>query len=193
MKISVVFVFILFISGCAFTVHDVKVDYKYNKPVSANLKGKTIDMGKIADTRSVVNNRMIMNMKNLNGDTTSGGWQAEKAISEIVRDAIAQGLIMANANLGDSNNGYELTGELLSFDSKLIMGFWEGSYKGNITVRLQLTDKKSSEIVWRDTFVGSSEVKGSEGAVGLLKGTLDNLVTKIFADSYFQQKLASVK
>ncbi len=177
-------------SGCAFTVHDVQTNYRYSAPVSTRLAPRDLQVGPITDQRGVENPRMIMNMTNLNGDTTSGGWQAEKPLSEILRDGVIQGLSAANVRVQSANAGVVLRGELLDFNVKTIMGMWEGTHQGKMTAKFQLTNGRTGAIVWQDTFVGSSQIKGGEGVVGVLKATLDSVVTKLISDAYFQQKLA---
>lgn len=188
MKSILVLVSILFITGCAFTVHDVNVDYKYDKPQQFSFVPKTLDVGGISDARGVENPRLIMNMTNLYGDTTSGGWQAEKPLNEIVKDAVVQGLSKSNIIL-IPNPELKLSGELLSFEVKTIMGAWQGSFKGKMTAKFQLVDPRSGDIIWRDTFIGSSQVKSSDGVVGTLRATIDDLIDKLLSDDYFQQKI----
>ena len=180
----------LVLGGCAFTVHDVQTNYHYSAPVSSRLPAKRIGVGAFSDERGVQNPRLIMNIRNLNGDTTSGGWQAEKPISELLRDGIIQGLTSAGVTTQPSVGALALKGQLLDFNVKTIMGMWEGTLEGKMTVKFQLTNASTGAVVWQDTFIGSSQVKGGEGAVGVLKATLDNVVTKFLSDEYFQQKLA---
>lgn len=177
------------ITGCAFSVYDVDVDYKYDKPVQADLSEINLEVGEVTDSRDVENPRMIMNQKNMYGQTTSGGWQAEKPLNEITKQALMDGLTKANAKLAPSSTGLELSGDLLSFDGDIIMGAWQGTYKGKLTVKLQLVDKNSGKIIWRDTFIGSGEVKGGDGVANCFKVALDDLVTDLLEDEYFLQKL----
>ena len=130
-----------------------------------------------------------MNMTNLNGDTTSGGWQAEKPLSDILKDAVVQGISNSQIQMNDLDSEVKLSGELLAFDIETIMGFWEGTHKGKMTAKFQLVDSASGDIVWRDTFIGNSEVKGGEGVAAVLKATLDDLIEKFLNDNYFQQQL----
>ncbi len=189
MKKLIIFTMVLFTSGCAFTVHDVYVDYKYEKPIEYDFVPRQLEVGDVKDSRGAENPRMIMNMTNLNGATTSGGWQAEKALNEIVKDAVIQGLSNSNIDLSNPESEIKLSGELLAFDVETIMGAWQGTYKGKMTAKFELVDLDSGNIVWRDTFIGSAQVKGGEGVVGVLKETLDDLVTKFLNDKYFQQKI----
>lgn len=180
------------LSGCAFTVHDVQVDYTYQNDVNVDLSKispSPLEVGVIEDGRNVKNPRMIMNMKNMNGATTSGGWQAEKPIADIIQDALSQGLGKANAPLTDSAGKLILTGELLDFEYKVIMGVWEATIKSSLSVKLQVRDVNTERIIWKDTYISSASVKGSEGAEGALRAALDDLVTDLLSDEYFIQQL----
>ena len=180
----------LVLGGCAFTVHDVQTNYHYSAPASTRLPSKQMEVGKFSDERGMQNPRMIMNMTNMNGNTTSGGWQAEKPLSELLRDGVIEGLTSAGVAVQHSDGTLVLKGQLLDFSVKTIMGWWEGSYKGKMTAKFQLVDSSTDTVMWQDTFIGRSQVKGSKGAVGVLNATLDDLVTKLLSDKYFQQKLA---
>ena len=175
------------LSGCAFTVYDVNVGYKYNNPVVTDLNSAKLNIGQFKDSRKVVNPRMIMNQKNGYGQTTTGGWQAEKPLVEFVKEGVTDGLIKAKAVIGSSENMI-LSGELLSFDGDTKMGMWSGTFTGKITVKLQLSEKNSGKTIWKDTFVGSGEEKGDGGVESIVKISVDNLVDNILKDEYFIQK-----
>ncbi len=180
------------LSGCAFTVHDVQVNYDYVGTVStdlSNINPSPLKIGVINDGRNVENPRLIMNMTNLNGATTSGGWQAEKPLAEIVRDAIIQGLINAKTPLADSGESLILTGELVDFDYEVIMGMWTGTIKSSLSVKLQVRNTDTNKIIWKDTIISSASVKGGEGAKGALKAVLDDLIADLLSDEYFVQQL----
>ena len=180
------------LSGCAFTVHDVQVNYDYVGTVStdlSNINPSPLKIGVINDGRNVENPRLIMNMTNLNGATTSGGWQAEKPLAEIVRDAIIQGLINAKTPLADSGESLILTGELVDFDYEVIMGMWTGTTKSSLSVKLQVRNTDTNKIIWKDTIISSASVKSGEGAKGALKAVLDDLIADLLSDEYFVQQL----
>ena len=163
------------LSGCAFTVHDVQVNYDYVGTVStdlSNINPSPLKIGVINDGRNVENPRLIMNMTNLNGATTSGGWQAEKPLAEIVRDAIIQGLINAKTPLADSGESLILTGELVDFDYEVIMGMWTGTIKSSLSVKLQVRNTDTNKIIWKDTIISSASVKSGEGAKGAFKSSI---------------------
>lgn len=175
--------------GCAFTVHDVKVNYKYDKPATTSLSSVALNMGEFKDSRNIENTRMIMNQKNGYGQTTTGGWQAEKPLVEIVKDGITEGLIKSGAITDASNINMILSGQLLGFDGDVKMGAWSGSYTGKVTMKLQLTENGTGKIIWRDTFVGSGEAEGGEGIESIVKVSIDNLVDNLLKDEYFIQQV----
>ena len=45
MRKLVILAMVLFSTGCAFTVHDVNVDYKYDKPLEFSFTPKTLEIG----------------------------------------------------------------------------------------------------------------------------------------------------
>ncbi len=191
MRAIIAMVAVLALSGCAFTVHDVKLDYRYEQPLEVSLGGTALRVGNVVDSRGVANPRMLMNMTNLNGDTTSGGWQAEKPLNEIVREGLVQALGKAGVAADGGSGAAMLTGELIDFQVQTIMGMWEGTLSGKMTAKFQIARAGSGEILWKDTVVGSSQVKGGQGAAGAFKATLDDLLTKLLKDDFFRQKVAT--
>jgi hypothetical protein len=174
----------LAVSGCAFTVNDVEVGYRYPDKAKVSAPGSAVTVGAFKDSRDVHNKRLIMNKKNLNGDTTSGGYQAEKPLSQIVRDGVVLALQAAQVQI-KSAAPLELSGQLEDFGSEMIMGWWEGEFKGKLTVRFHLNDKASGKTVWKDTFVGTGSVKGGEGPEGALAASLDDLLFDLMSDKSF--------
>ncbi|SDB52142.1 hypothetical protein SAMN02927930_02055 [Pseudidiomarina indica] len=190
MRLPIALSLVMLLSGCAFSVYDVNVDYKYDNPIETDLSSIALDVGEFKDSRNVDNPRMIMNQKNGYGQTTTGGWQAEKPLIDIVKDAVIDGLKKSGVTLNENSQDMVLSAELLEFDGDIKMGAWVGSYVGKMSVKMQLVDKQSGEIIWRDTFVGSGEAKGNEGVASVLKISLDNLVDNLLNDKYFIQKVS---
>lgn len=180
------------LTGCAFSVHDVKVNYQYNASVSQDLstaKKAPVKIGEFKDERGMQNPRMIFNMQNLNGQTTTGGWQAEKPVAEIVRDGISQGLEKAKLPLSDTSGQLELRGELLEFDYKAIMGAWQGTIQPRLMVKLQIVDSANRAIIWKDTLISKASITGNTEIQNYLKASIDQLVTDLLEDEYFLQKI----
>ena len=183
-----------FLTGCAFTVHDLPVNYEYNNainlPKQENLP--QVSITEIEDVRTVANPRMIMNQKNGYGQTTTGGWQAEKDLSLIVKSAIEQGLDKASLNT-PSERKVQLSGELVDVSSNIVTGWTKGTVNMKVSVKLTARDSTSEEILWRDTLFGdgiSSKRAAIKPAIlEAFTNSLNDLVDKLFKDEYFQQKV----
>src|SRR5690554_7751194 len=86
MRLPIALSLVMLLSGCAFNVYVVNVDYKYDNPIETDLSSIALDVGEFKDSRNVDNPRMIVNQKNGYGQTTTGGWQAEKPLIDIVKE-----------------------------------------------------------------------------------------------------------
>lgn len=181
------------LSGCAFTVHDLPVNYQYSGEdiVLSSSNTPEVSIENIADDRNVENPRMIMNMKNGYGQTTSGGWQAEKDLALIVKDALDQGISKAGLN-SLSDRKITINGQLVDVSSNVVSGWSKGTV--NVKVAVKLTAKDSSDkILWRDTVYGDSSSDKvtmiKDGLLQAFNSALDNLVSNFIADDYFQQQV----
>ena len=195
MKLTIAIFTIFLVSGCAFTVHDTPVNYVYsgNTITAGGQNLPNITIGMIRDTRSVENPRMIMNTRNGNGQTASGGWQAEKGLSFLVKDALKQGIAAAKLDL-IRDRKVLLSGELVDVSSDVVMGWTSGTVNMKISVKLTVRDEVSSKILWRDTIfgAGSTNSKGlssKETVVKAFKLSLNNMVDNFMSDEYFQQQV----
>ena len=117
------------VSGCALTVHDARVDYKYTKAPAADFSGspEKIRVVNFEDSRGMDNPRMITHSQNMYGNTMSGGTQAEKPVAEIVRDGVAQSLAAAHTRLVDADPSLILSGDVMEYGYTVVQGFWTGT------------------------------------------------------------------
>ncbi len=181
--------------NCAFSVHQTPLNYQYSGEIPEGMEKlhKTVLIGEFKDTRGTSTPNMIMNMRNLNGNVTTGGWEAEQPISEVVKQAIGEGLGKIQL-VSASNNNLVLTGEVMKFSIDAIMTAGLGQkYKGMLSTKIQLTDSETKKIIFRDTYSGQGiPCKGANGSKGIIKDTftkaLDNLVETIISDQYFLQQ-----
>jgi hypothetical protein len=182
----------IMMTGCAFTVHDVQIDPQYNAPLPRTLSEvsqKSISMERFEDRRpNAVSERMIFQQTNLNGDRTSGGWQAQKPVSEIIRDSISDGLQKAQLEIVESSGDLELSGELVDLDYRIITGMWKGQLNSQMTVKLQLKRKSDGDILWRETYFSKDSTDKFE-IEEIFQRLLSDLVTQIINDDFFRQTL----
>jgi hypothetical protein len=178
------------LGGCAFTVHDVNVNYSYEKPAKADLSSstETLRIAPFTDTRGNPNPRMLMNAQNMHGSTTTGGWQAEKPVADIVRDGFVQALTAAHAHIVAESDSMVLTGELVDYHYTVIQEFWKGTAVTKMIVKLRLNSEKSGVTLWNDTLSATINYRAasSPGEDVLFKLTLDNLMDQLTDSDLFK-------
>lgn len=182
------------LSGCAFTVHDVNVGHSYDRAIERPLSEVTtasIQVGEIQDKRlGSTNPRMIFQQTNMNGQRTSGGWQAEKPVADIISDSLRDALQKAQANITDSGGSLVIEGELVDLDYQVIAGMWSGTLNSQMTVRLQLKRSADGMILWRDTLIAKDSRKAFK-VDEVFRSLLDDLATQMLQDEYFRQRISA--
>lgn len=183
------------LGGCAFSVYPTPLNYSYAGAIkSADPAVPAVRVAEIRDTRDVADKRMILNQINGNGQTTTGGWQAEKELALVVQDALQAGAQRLQATTGDETPYLVLDGELTNISNRSVMGWSSGSFTMQIQVRLTLRNERTKQILYRDSI--TSEGSASKGANDVIIRTafntaLTNLVDRTFTDEYFLQQVRS--
>ena len=184
------------LSGCAFTHESINLNYSLTEPLAEAFTTKpneSIQVGDIQDKRGVNDQHIIFNKKNMNGNTTSGAYLAEKPIGVIIHEAIDSALTKANFNINQQNAPYQLYGNLMDLNYEIIMGVVSGEFRPKITVQLYLKDIKSGRVVWNETFIGRSSIKSSWGGNDMIRNglnsALDDLVKQITASDTLKSSL----
>ena len=181
-----------FLTGCAFTVHDTPLNYTYSgklPPQAGKAPAKSLTLTEIKDTRDVTTPRMIAHKRNGHGYQTSGGWEAERPIADIVKDALSEGIKQRGLTLSPKAD-VSLSGELMGFS-----GWWKhptpfhGVFNSRMAVKLQLRDENSKKILWRETFVGEATIEDGDYVKDGFTSALNDLVAKVVTDEFFLQQL----
>lgn len=147
------------LSGCAFTNENVKLDFSPSGYSSVSTGGTTIHLDKLKDARGVAPN--LVSYKGVQGKT-GGQYLNDVEISEFLTDSIRQLLVQVGYNVDSSQSDFTLTGEILTFDSHCIMGFWSGSFEATIQVNLRLVKNKDNSMVWSETLSGHGKKGGAQ-------------------------------
>jgi PBP1b-binding outer membrane lipoprotein LpoB len=181
------------VSGCAFTADRVVIDHHLSatiQPVTPDEK-VLITIGQIEDKRGVEDPNIIMHKRNLNGNVTSGSYQAEKPLSDIVRDALAEAFPPVQASNGRRN--YKLYGKLLDFSYESVMGLTKSKINSKLSVQLYLEDTATGQVVWSEAFIGLGQVKefsGEQDAIAKMVGfAIDDLVRQVVTSKPLLQHL----
>jgi hypothetical protein len=180
------------VSGCALTVHDTRVEYKYTKAPAADFSSspEKIRVVNFEDSRGMDNPRMITHSQNMYGNTMSGGTQAEKPVAEIIRDGVVQGLTATHAHFADDDPSLVLSGDVMEYGYTVVQGFWTGTVNTKLMVKVRLASK-SGNAIWSDTLLGKASYQGAMNPreVVLFQLTLDDFVERLQKNEDFQRAL----
>mgnify|MGYP006160128161 CR=1 FL=1 len=169
----------------ALAAEDIVVNYEKQGSPRADLSGMTISLhvAEFTDDRSVDNPRLISDAQLLGAD----GFQAEKAIAEIIQDAIKSGLENANANLVVAEGAMFLQGNLTSSKAKVIER--DGVEMLELTLRASVQLINGGRTVWQANLFGRGRTPASEGMAVTVRAALDRLNNELIGDGYFRDEI----
>jgi uncharacterized lipoprotein YajG len=182
---------ICILGGCAFTTSTVKIAYtpsQYSKVTDAT---KTIEVNRLKDMRGV--DPKLLSYKGTQYKT-SGAYVSEREVSDIVTEAIRNLLSNQNYRIVNDKGILTLTGEIMKFESYVLMGFWSGTIEGNIQLNLRLLDNKNGNIIWNEIFSGTGkktgiQIDGEGHRKEVIEKTLDNLMSNISNSTSFKKAI----
>jgi hypothetical protein len=186
MKLISLFLTIWIVSGCAFSMHQTELNYKYDEQ-SLTSKPENIKDGvlvaNVADERAVSDPKIISHLVNGYGQTTSGGYVAEKEITEIVKKGITDALSSAGYTNSDD---VELDAVIHDYEYDTVAGWWSVK-KVTSKLDISITLKRNGEYISKNTVIGKSTLlskdmagkKEQELIVDLFNAALDDSITQI--------------
>jgi hypothetical protein len=175
-------------SGCAFSTDVVKIEYSPSRFTKVTESQKAIEVQRIKDIRGV--EPTLLAYKGVQYKTT-GKYVAEKEVADLMTDAIRQLLANLNYKVVEGKGDLTLTGEILKFDSQVLVGFWSGSIEGSTQVNFKLTDNQSRNIVWSEMISAYAKKTGlqvdREGhRKEVAEQVLDQLMQKLAESTTFK-------
>ena len=179
--------------GCAFSNDYVKIDFtptNVNTPVTTNT---TLQLEKLKDARGV--DPKLISYKGVQAKM-GGQYINDIEISELLTNSIKDLLIKMGYKLDSPQYDLILTGEVLKFDSYVIMGFWSGEIEATIQVNLKLINNKNKTIIWNETISGYGKTGGVQidhwgNRKEAFDLALDNLMRNIASSVTFRNAMAS--
>lgn len=193
-NLGLFFILVFFLGGCAFAKYQAPINYQYSPPDNQKklMSLITTNVGAFTDSRHINDPKMIINFVNDYGQTTTGGYLAEKPVAEVIQDALIQGLQSKGIKL-DETSSKIIEGELLDTDTESITGFWSGKLIIKFTVKIFVKDAKSSKVLWRDTYIARGETKCTLGGIPVIQkaftSALDDFTSQIVSDDLFLSQL----
>ena len=145
------------LTGCAFTKETVALNYQ-RPPLGEPVKEEaTIAVQKLKDARGA--DPYLLAQKGVYGKT-SGAFLTSNEVAVTVTEALTDTLTGMGCKVVAEGADLHLGGDLLKFDSSVIVGFWAGSLEGSIQINLKLTNAKTGALLWSDVISGYSKLTG---------------------------------
>jgi hypothetical protein len=165
----------------ALAAEDIVINYEKTGNPRADLSNMKVSLriAEFTDSRSVANSRLISDAQLLGAD----GFQAQKAIAEIIQDAMQSGFANANANLVDADGDMFLQGNLTATEAKIIDR--SGVETLELTLRASVQLMSGSRTVWQTNLFGRGRAPTSEGMAVTVSAALDRLINELIGDDYF--------
>ena len=160
---------------------DIFINYEKTGSPRADLSNMKVSLriAEFTDSRSVADPRLISDAQLLGAD----GFQAQKAIAEIIQDAMQSGFANAKANLVDADSDMFLQGNLTAAEAKIIDR--GGVETLELTLRASVQLMSGSRTVWQTNLFGRGRAPASEGMAVTVSAALDRLINELIGDDYF--------
>jgi hypothetical protein len=146
-------------SGCAFTVEKVNIAYRTPKEWPRQFEKKPevgVTIGTFEDKRPVSTPIWLANKYNGYGKT-SGGYEAEKPLAEILRDALISGLIEANYKVEKDPDRSVLTCNVLDYGTEFIQtGLFGSELRTRLQCEFTLVDNATKQVLWKEIIQGNA-------------------------------------
>lgn len=174
---------LLILKSCALTDSVKTLNYEPNVKIESILeRTKKVRVEEMKDDRGYDNDKVIFYKKNMYNQTMSGAYVAEKPVSEILTEAIKNGLEQKKVVL-DNSGEYVLKSSLQKLDYESISGFSSVRVIPQISVKFQLVDEQG-KVVWTDIIIGKANIKGVNFEK-FMNPAIDNLVEQLLSNNDF--------
>ena len=160
-----------------FATEEITVDYTYEGNVRSdfsNMSRGPLKVGPFTDNRGGNPNSIA---------DGAGGFVADKALAEIVRDALVQGLEKGNAALVDSGENMTLVGSIVSSEAQIVDD--NGVESIRLTVRTRVQLQGSGRTIWETVLFGRGTAPVADGISAAVSGAMDRTIRGLVQDDYF--------
>lgn len=112
-----------------------------------------------------------------------GEYSAETPLTEIIRDALIQGLEHGGANFAESNADMQIAGRILSSELQTVDR--GGIESLQLTIRTNIALQGQGRTIWETTLFGRGTVPTDDGIAAALHAALDRMIRELVNDDYF--------
>ena len=172
----------LTLSVCA--VEDIQVSFNYAGNHGVDFSGMryTLRIAEFTDGRNLENARLITD-NDMGNSSTNGGYQAEEALSVIIRQALIQGFESGGAKLVEADADMRLEGNLLASDYQLVER--DGIESIQLTLRTSIQLRRGGRTIWQTTLFGRVVTPSVDGLAAAVHAALERTIRELVMDDYF--------
>ena len=164
------------------------LEYTYDNSHNVSFSGMrgTISVGEFSDGRDA--DPAFITDDSLGDSGNQGGYAADKAITELVRQAFLEGFQHGEAKLAEHGQAdMALQGELTRIDAEIVNR--GGVDNIQITLRTAVQLVGNGRTIWQTNLFGRGRVPVEEGVIAAMHGALNRMVRELVSDNYFTMEL----
>lgn len=164
-----------------------QVTVNYNYEGSPNLSDieSSLRFADFSDARDG-DPRLITGEK-LGDQGAEGGYVAEEALADIVRDAFVAAFESGGVEMAGDDAEMVVAGEILRVDGAITDR--NGVESIQLTIRTQISLQEGGRSIYETTLFGRGTVPVEEGIVAAVHAALDRMVRELTRDDYFMIEL----
>jgi hypothetical protein len=171
-------------SSAVFAQQSVEINFQYTGDHRVDLSKMRgpMKIPAFTDTRDG-GNPLLITSESLGNDAAAGGYQAERAVADIIHDAMVQGFEKGGAKLVESGETTSLVGSLVASEAQLVDRGGVPSIQ--ITLRTNIKLQGGGRTIWETTLFGRGIAPVSDGVVAAVHAALDRSIRELVQDDYF--------
>ena len=107
-------------------------------------------------------------------------------------DAIKLSLLKMGYSIVADAGDLSLTGDILKFDSYILLGFFSNEIEAIIQLNLKLIENKGGNIIWSEVISGSARKRlwaSVEDRKEVIEKAIDNLINKLYTSTTFKKAI----
>ncbi|MBW2185653.1 MAG: hypothetical protein JRG71_04375 [Deltaproteobacteria bacterium] len=191
-KLVITIMSVVLLSSCAFTNDQVKIDFDSPHYTNVTPTNVSIKVNTLNDSRGV--DPKLISYKGVQ-TKTGGQYINDIEISKLMTTVVSNTLVNMGYELNSAGNDLIFSGEVMKFDSYVVMGFWSGSVEAAIQLNLKVVNSNNGNIIWSEIMSGHGKKKGAQvdhwgHRKVAFDVALDNLIHNISSSETLKEAIA---
>lgn len=163
---------LLLLSVSSFAAEQLNIDFSYDRNVNVGTIRPSLKLAEFGDDRNVSDGTELID-----------GYTLNAPLTDIVRDAFAQGFAKGGVDLVNEGEDMQIVGTIVSSESELMDR--GGVQNIQLTIRTRIQLQGGGRTIWENTLFGRGRVPETEGMAAAVNASLERMVRELFNDDYF--------